>query len=157
MALVTDGADQGVPSWPGRDVGCGQAFHGQDRARGLKPQTAWSRGGQLALDRELPAGATFLAGEPKAGWISVGYHSLIEGRQRTAFVAIADGSVIREEPALLPAAGPGWNQDQTLPAGSPGTRLFVGAHGELVRLDPETGRREAVLVPPIPGGGKPQW
>lgn len=117
----------------------------------------WSREGQPLLDRALPVGATFLAGEPRLGWICVGYDALIEGRLRTAFAAIADGSIVREEPGLLPAAGPGWNQDQTLPAGSPGSRLFVGAHGELVRLDPETGRREALLVPPIPGGGKPQW
>ena len=60
------------------------------------------------------------------------------------FVDIATGAVVRAEDGLTPA-GP-LLEGQTLPAGSPASRLFVGTNGEIVRLDLDTGRRETILA-----------
>jgi hypothetical protein len=107
----------------------------------------WNREGQRTLDAPRPAGAFFISGEPRSGWLAVA--TSLYKTQETMFVDLVTGTVVREEKGLMPAGG--WNDDQTLPPGSPGARLFIGTRGEIVRLDPETGRREAVLVPPAPG------
>jgi len=115
----------------------------------------WDPEGKLLLDVPFPPQGTrgpaygppvFFGAEPQPGWIAVG---LDDGRpSRTLFVSTATGAILREEPGLLPAAAR--HMDQELPPGSPGARLFIGDRGELVRLDPQTGRREAVIVPPHP-------
>jgi hypothetical protein len=115
---------------------------------GLHRLQAWDADGRLGLDVPAPAGDWYLAGEPRPGWLALA--ASFNHPRRTAFVDLGSGKVVRTEEGLLPAAF--WSgEDENLPAGSPGSRLFVGARGEVVLLDPETGRREAVLVSPREG------
>jgi hypothetical protein len=112
------------------------------------------KGESLTLDVRSPEGALYISGEPRLGWLALGADL---PKPRTFFVEVATGAVVRVEEGLTPASGSPavlWNDPQALPAGSPGARLFVGTRGELVRIDPETGRREAVLVPPGPEDGE---
>jgi hypothetical protein len=104
----------------------------------------WNREGRVTLDLPFPAGVSVVAGEPRPGWLALAAD--LGHPARTVFVDLGTGAVVREELGLTPAAA--WNGEQSLPAGSPGARLFVGSRGEIIRLDPETGRREANLVPP---------
>jgi hypothetical protein len=123
---------------------------GEDRVAALvnresdRRLVVWNREGQPTLDVPFPAGVSVVAGEPRPGWLALAAD--LGHPARTVFVDLATGAVIREEAGLTPAAA--WNGEQSLPPGSPGARLFVGTRGEIVRLDPETGRREAILVPP---------
>jgi hypothetical protein len=102
------------------------------------------REGQRRLQVPLPPGKWRCAGEPRPGWLALtpGFYV-----PKTVFVDLGAGKTIRTEEGLSAIAGFG-GHDDSLPAGSPGSRLFVGSRGEVVLLDPETGRREAVLVPP---------
>jgi hypothetical protein len=68
------------------------------------------------------------------------------------FVDSTTGATVRVEEGLTPIGH--LFDDRTLPAGSPGSRLFVGTKGEIVRLDPETGRREAIFVSTAPEDAK---
>jgi len=106
----------------------------------------WNHEGRTTLDVPMPAGTSFLAGEPRAGWLALGVD--FSKPPRTVFVDSTTGAVVREEEGLTPAAA--WNESGTLPAGSPGSQVFVGTKGEIVRLDPVTGRRETILVSAAP-------
>jgi hypothetical protein len=108
----------------------------------------WIREGQSTVDVEAPAGTSMIAGEPRAGWLALGAGADYSKPPRTVFVDSTTGSVVRVEEGLT-AIGRVFD-DPTLPAGSPGSRLFVGTKGEIVRLDPETGRREAIFVSTAP-------
>jgi hypothetical protein len=108
---------------------------------------AFDRKGRPRLDTQAPAGKSRLGGEPRLGWLALATNPYVP---HTAFIDLSSGTVVRTEDGLQPASGfPG--HDDNLPAGSPGSRLFVGTRGEVILLDPETGRREAVLVPPREG------
>jgi hypothetical protein len=92
----------------------------------------------------LPTGG-WLGAEPLDGWLTLGQ---VHDRGRgTTFVDLEPLRVVRTEPGLVPIlAEPSWLGPRgTVPPGTPGTRLFVTEAGGLVRLDPETGRREIVL------------
>ena len=100
------------------------------------------------LDVPSPEGSSTVVGEPRAGWLA-----LIAGGDyltppRTVFVEAKTGAVVRVEEGLTPAGH--WFEGHDLPAGSPGSRLFVGAKGEIVRLDLDTGRRETIFKSPAP-------
>jgi hypothetical protein len=110
------------------------------------------KGDNLAVDVPSPESALYIAGEPRVGWVALGADFFKPSK--TFFVEASLGRVVRVEEGVTPAVGQvirGWSEDEALPAGSPGARLFVGRQGELVRIDPENGRREAVLVPPVAG------
>src|SRR4029079_12585142 len=109
----------------------------------------WNSEGKTTLEVAAPAGASIVAGEPRAGWLALGPVADYAKTPRTVFVDSTTGAVVRVEEGLTPTGH--WFEGQTLPAGSPGSRLFVGTKGEIVRLDVETGRREAVIVPAPPG------
>jgi hypothetical protein len=65
-------------------------------------------------------------------------------------VDIAAGRLVRQVDGVIPAAA-AQGQDAPPPADSPAARIFVGARGEVVRLDPDTGRHEAVILAAAPG------
>jgi hypothetical protein len=95
---------------------------------------------------DLPAGKWRIGGEPRPGWLALSDFMFV----KTLLIDLRSGAVVRSESGFIPAAGfPGHHEN--LPAGSPGSRLFVGARGEVVLLDPGTWRPETVLVPPRSG------
>jgi len=108
----------------------------------------WSRDGQRTVDVAFPAGSSFIAGEPRAGLLALGAGADFSKPPRTVLVDAKTGAVVRVEEGLTPI-GHGF-EDRTLPAGSPGSQLFVGTRGEIVRLDPDTGQREPILVSRAP-------
>ena len=108
----------------------------------------WSREGQPMVDVPIPAGSTIIAGEPRAGWLALGAGADYSKPPRTVFVDSRTGAIVRVEEGLTPIGQV--FEERTLPAGSPGSRLFVGSKGEIVRLDPDTGRRETILVSTTP-------
>ena len=108
----------------------------------------WNRQGETTLDVPFPAGSSTVAGEPRAGWLALGAGMDFSKPPRTVFVNSRTGAVVRVEEGLTPIGG--WLEDRNPPAGSPGSRLFVGTKGEIVRLDPESGRREAIFVSTVP-------
>jgi hypothetical protein len=117
--------------------------------RGADPRLMlWSPEGQLIFDVPSPSGSSVFAGEPRAGWLALGAGADHSKLPRTVFVDSTTGAVVRVEEGLTPI-GNGFEQ-RTEPAGSPASRLFVGSNGEIVRLDPETGRRETILASTAP-------
>lgn len=112
----------------------------------------WDHEGRITVDVPFPAGSSIVAGEPRAGWLALGPGADYSRPPRTVFVDSRTGAVVRVEEGVTPIDYS--FDDRTLPAGSPGSRLFVGAKGEIVRIDPETGKRGAILVPAPPGSGK---
>ncbi len=108
----------------------------------------WTPEGQPKVDVPFPAGSSVFAGEPRAGWLALGAGADYSKPPRTVFVDSTTGAVVRVEEGLTPI-GHAFEQ-RTEPAGSPGSRLFVGSKGEIVRLDPDTGRRETILVSSAP-------
>jgi hypothetical protein len=108
----------------------------------------WDEGGRSTLDVPFPPGATTVVGEPRRGWLA-----LAAGPGQplaTSFVDIATGRLVRQVDGVIPAAA-AQGQDAPPPADSPAARIFVGARGEVVRLDPDTGRHEAVILAAAPG------
>jgi hypothetical protein len=108
----------------------------------------WDREGRTAVDVPFPAGSSVVAGEPRVGWLALGPGTDYSKPPRTVFVDSTTGAVVRVEEGLTPI-GHSFD-DSTLPVGSPGSQLFVGSKGEIVRLDPDTGRRDAVFVSNAP-------
>jgi hypothetical protein len=113
---------------------------------------------RLATDRapdrlvELPAGLALIGGELPGGRLSVGLLRPTKTGSAdsgdTLIVALASGEIVRREAGIVPAllqgvAGFG-------PPSPEASRLFVMQAGEIVRLDPDTGRREVVLPAPTP-------
>jgi hypothetical protein len=109
----------------------------------------WNREGQSTVDVAAPAGTSMIAGEPRTGWLALGAGADYSKPPRTVFVDSTTGAIVRAEEGLTPI-GRAFDEP-ILPAGSPGSRILVGPRGEIVRIDPETGQREAVLVAAPPG------
>ena len=122
------------------------------RRQGDPRLQVWDREGRTTVDVPFPAGSSIVAGEPRAGWLALGPGADYSRPPRTVFVDSRTGAVVRVEEGLTPIDYS--FDDRTLPAGSPGSQLFAGTKGEIVRIDPETGRREAILVPAPPGSGE---
>ena len=121
--------------------------------RGGDPRLmVWSPEGRPTVDVPAPAGTSIVAGEPRVGWLALGPGANYSKAPRTVFVDSTTGDVVRVEEGLTPT-GP-WFEGPTLPAGSPGSRLFVGPKGEIVRLDPDTGRRDSIFVSSAPADAK---
>jgi hypothetical protein len=100
-----------------------------------------------AEPRRLPLEtATWMGAEPREGWVTLG-QVLPESERHSSIVDLKSLRVVRTEPGLVPALLKRSWLGPTAPIapGSPGTRLFVTPDRGLVRLDPETGRREVVL------------
>src|SRR5687768_9557392 len=92
----------------------------------------------------LPAdGQASALREPAPGQLAIGMWSRILSRQRTLFVDTATGTIVREEPGLLPAGGTTGLLAQAEPA-SLSSRLFTDEEGNLVALEP--GGRRIVLA-----------
>jgi hypothetical protein len=104
----------------------------------------WNRQGQVTLDVPPPAGTSIVAGEARAGWLTLGAGADYSRPARTVFVDAHTGAVVRVEEGLTPIGS--MHDDRNFPAGSPGSRLFVDAKGGIVRLDPDTGKRDPVFV-----------
>jgi hypothetical protein len=102
---------------------------------------------------ELPAGLALIGGELPGGRLAVGLLGRPTGTDPgdagdTLLVALASGEIVRREAGILPplvhdVAGEG-------PPSPEASRLFVTQAGEIVRLDPDTGRREVVLAAKTP-------
>jgi hypothetical protein len=87
----------------------------------------------------------WMGAEPRRGWLTLGQPYAEPG---TVFVDLEALRVVRTERDLMPALVGPWRllpETANPPPGSPGTRLFVTRTGSLVRLDPETGRREVLV------------
>jgi len=108
----------------------------------------WSREGRPTLDVPSPEGGAVVMGEPRPGWLALIPGTDYSRPPRTVFVDAKTGAVARVEEGVTAAGN--WFEGRNLPAGSPGSRLFVGPNGDILRLDPETGRRETILKPPAP-------
>lgn len=90
--------------------------------------------------------AVRIAGEPDPGRL------FLAGYDTTLLVDTTNGRLLRSEPGLRPVDGcwwEGWDLDPTVrfAVGAEATRLFVDPLGRLIRLDPDTGSRQVVLLP----------
>ena len=94
-----------------------------------EPEASWPLG---------PAAFACLGSELRAGQLFVGLEGTAEAPPTVLLVDLADGHILHREAGLRPIGRP---------TASPTATLFLDTQGALVRLDPRTGARQALLTP----------